>query len=66
MDEKEIALKLVLKMLDKGFFKETQDPVQAVAEAYKVIFKGLSEASNRDIDPSPDLDEFRTNHRTRD
>ena len=65
MDEKEIALKLVLKMLDKGFFKEAEDPVGSVAEAYRVIYQSLSEASAEAADP-PHLEEFEMNHRSRD
>jgi len=57
LDDKEIALKLTLKLIDKGLLPDTDDAALAAAKAFKVILDQIGSA-DEGLDPV-DLQQFR-------
>lgn len=50
-DDKEIALRILLKLIDKGLLKESSDdPAKKAADAYKAILTGIREQGDQDRD----------------
>ena len=48
MDDKEIALKIVLKLLDKKLIKDIENPAKEIAEAYHTVLKTIQSHESSD------------------